>query len=158
MGFKLGLTCIALVALTQNVVAQSFVTGPQAIVYKTKKNYRNLVPVMLSDDKSQIVSYPAPSDLKTEDGLATPAKLSKNYWLDNRGIGKNVAFLSMTYKEYAELKEVPSTTAMYQMIVDKDPLVSLCECGLRSQYKNPVKELNKLIKKKKLKTKCTTVK
>lgn len=153
-GFLFG----ALVMLGQNVVAQSFVSGPQAIIYKTKKDYSQLVPVTLSDDKSQIVSYPHPSDLKTDDGLATPSKLNKGYWLDNRGINKNVAFLKLTYKEYAALENLPAVSEMYTMIVDKDPLVTLCDCGLRSNYKNPKKELNKLISKNKLKTKCKTVK
>ena len=34
---------------------------PAAIVYKTRANYNNTVPVMLKADKTAIMSYPAPS-------------------------------------------------------------------------------------------------
>ncbi|RYD58573.1 MAG: hypothetical protein EOP56_03025 [Sphingobacteriales bacterium] len=158
MRLKQGFLFAALVMVSQNVIAQSYVTGPQAIVYKTKKDYNKLVPVTLSEDKSQIVSYPHPSDVKIDDKLATPTQLKKGYLLDNRGINKNVAFLRMTYSEYAALSAPPSTAEMYAMIVDKDPIAAMCECGLRSSYKSPKKELNKLISKKRLKTTCKTVK
>lgn len=41
-----------------------YTPGPQALIYKTKKDYTNLVPVLLSDDKTEIVSYPNPRDSK----------------------------------------------------------------------------------------------
>ena len=39
-------------------IADYKMPGPQTIVYKTKKDYYNLVPVLLSDDKTEIISYP----------------------------------------------------------------------------------------------------
>jgi len=152
----LGFAVLAL--FSKNVLAQSNVTGPQTIVYKTKKDYSNNVPVILSEDKSHIVTYPHPSDLKSEYGYMTPTKLRKGYWLDNRGINKNVAFLDISYKDYAALPDLPTETQLWAMIKDKDPIVSMCECGFRSEFKNPKKDLNKLISKKKLKTKCRFVK
>jgi hypothetical protein len=149
---------IALGCITTNSSAQTNVTGPKAVVYKTKKNYNNLVPVTLSADKSRIASYPAPSDLKQNGNLAKPTKLKKNYLLDNRGIGKNTVFLNMTYEQYAALSEAPTLNEMYAMIVDKDPIAEMCDCGERSKYKNTEQELNKLIKSKKLKKNCQTIK
>jgi ABC-type Fe3+-hydroxamate transport system substrate-binding protein len=111
-------------------------SGPPTFVYKTKADYSQNVPVTLSDDKTQIVSYPSPQDIYTNGQLATPTPLSNGYLLDNRGIGANVAFLKMTYTEYSKLKEAPLLKTMYSQIIDKDPLTELCNCGNRLQYAN----------------------
>lgn len=135
-----------------------FTPGPQALIYKTKGDYRNFVPVLLSDDKTEIVSYPNPSDLTTNGTLAKPTALKKNYWLDNRGIGKNVAFLKLTYEEYSKLPVAPSLKELLQMIVDKDPLVELCDCGNRTKYTDAKGELNKAIEAGALRQKCKIIK
>ena len=57
-------------------------TGPNILVYKTKKDYRKLVPVILSEDKSQIVSYPDPHDIKTGGDHMLPITLHKGYLMD----------------------------------------------------------------------------
>jgi len=124
---------------------------PHVIVYKTKKNYDKNVPVTLSDDKSKIVSYPDPSDVINDNGYTTPTKLKHGYLLDNRGLGLNTAFLKMTYKEYAKLQKPPSTDAMYKMIIDKDPIAELYDCGSRYEMTDPVREINEVIKKDELK-------
>ena len=120
------------------------------LVYKTKQNYDNLVPVLLSDDKTEIVMYPAPTDIYYQGQLALPTKLEQGYLLDNRGIGNNVAFLKLTYQEYAKLEKVPLLTELYKMIVDKDPLLELYECGGRQDFTNIISQLNKAIKNGKL--------
>lgn len=135
-----------------------YIAGPQALVYKTNKDYSNLVPVLLSDDKSEIVSYPHPSDIKTGDTYPLPTSLKNGYLLDNRGIGQNVAFLRLTYKEYSELKEVPSLKELYSYIIDKDPLTELCDCGSKSAFTDIEKQLNLLIEKKMLKKNCKVIK
>ena len=124
---------------------------PHFIVYKTKKNYDKNVPVTLSDDKSKIVSYPDPSDVKNDNGFTTPTKLKHGYLLDNRGVGVNTAFLRMTYKEYAKLQKLPTLDAMYKMIIDKDPIAELYDCGSRYEMTDPVREINEVIKKDELK-------
>src|ERR1039458_8963912 len=87
-----------------------YIPGPHVVVYKTKANYNNLVPVELTDDKTKIVSYPDPKDVKTENGYSLPSSLNNGYLLDNRGIGKNAAFLKITYEEYAKLQTLPTLT------------------------------------------------
>lgn len=152
----------ALIAISigcaSHMQAQVQITGPKAVVYKTKKDYRKMVPVTLSADKSKIVSYPAPTDLKSDGKLTLPSKLKNKYLLDNRGIGKNTAFLNMTYEQYAALEHPPTLNDMYAMILDKDPISEMCDCGERSKYENAEQELNKLIKKKKLKANCQVIK
>lgn len=111
------------------VPASQSPTGPRVLVYKTKGDYANLVPVGLSADKTGIVTYPHPSDVKIGKAYATPTQLAQGYLLDNRGIGKNVAFLSMTYAGYGDLDTLPSLRQLYDLVIDKSPLVELWDCG-----------------------------
>ncbi len=134
-----------------------FIPGPSAIVYKTKNNYNDLVAVILSDDKSEIISYPAPSDVKKEGYNSNPTILKNGYLLDNRGINPNVAFISLTYQQYSELKEVPSLKKLFEMIVDKDPLLEMCNCGNRDSIQNTEAKLNYLITKNLLNDKCKKI-
>jgi len=133
-----------------------FKAGPPTLVYKTKADYSKNVPVILSEDKSNIVSYPHMSDLKYKGEMAYPTQLEKGYLLDNRGISKNVAFISLTYDEYSKLTNVPSADSLYGLIIDNDPLKVLYDCGNRNQWEDPVVRLNEIIKKRKLK-KCKKV-
>jgi len=135
-----------------------YVPGPKALVYKTKANYNLFVPVMLSDDKVQVVSYPDPKDVKNGDVFQTPIQLHKNYLLDKRGISKNVAFLKITYEEYAKLKTVPTPTELYNLIIDKDPLIEMIDCGIISAMSDPEAQLNQLIDNGTLRTTCKVIK
>ena len=139
------------------VLAQSS-ASPHVLVYKTKANYRKLVPVMLSEDKKTVVSYPDPADVKTGGGYPLPVLLHKGYLLDKRGVGKNTAFIKLSYEEYGKLKAVPSPGELYGMMVKKNPLTELWDCGTRDEAKNDAKHINQLIDKKLLKKKCTAIK
>jgi hypothetical protein len=120
--------------------------GPPALVYKTKSDYSQLVPVILSPDKSAIVSFPSPKDLVYKGKPAYPTELKKGYLLDNRGITKDVAFLSITYDEYANLSKTPSAKDLFEQILDDAPLLKLYNCGNRRQYNDIVAELNSIIR------------
>lgn len=120
-------------------------TGPDAIIYQTKADYNILVPVVLNDDKTKIVSYPAPGDLKYKGKPAIPTILEGGYLLDNRGITENVAFLDVTYEEYMALAKTPSAEELMSKILDKDPLILMYNCGKRKLFKDEVKELNTYI-------------
>jgi len=121
------------------------VSSPRVFVYKTKGDYSHLVPVLMDDSRTQILSYPHPRDLFIGGKLCLPTLLNDGYWLDNRGIGRNVAFLSYTYEEYSRLSSAPSMEELKAHIRDKDPITEWHECGQRADYKNIVSELNKLI-------------
>ena len=133
--------------LTQNTVLVSAPSDsePVAIVYKTTKDYSNLVPVIMNDERTKIVSYPDPLDLLTDGKLAVPTPLNQGYLLDNRGINENVVFLSYTYENYSRLKEVPAMSELISKIIDKYPLSALIYCGARSEYQNDIGKLNELI-------------
>jgi hypothetical protein len=124
---------------------------PAVVIYKTKKDYSQNVPVGLSEDKMKIVSYPAISDVKIGGKYPYPTQLEDGYLLDNRGISQNVAFLSYTYEEYAALSATPSVSTLMEKIIDKDPLIEIHNCGNRSQYNNLIKELNEMIRSGKFK-------
>jgi len=115
---------------------------PPIVVYKMTKDYSKNVAITLSGDKKTIVSYPARTDVSE---ISYPTPLNKGYWLDNRGISPNTAFLSITYEEYAKLKKTPDLEELYSMIIDKDPIKKMYICGRGGGV---VPELNTLIKKK----------
>ena len=138
---------------------QIYTPGPQLLIYKTKKDYSNFVPVILSEDKTEIISYPHPNDVKKGYGFSTPTYLLNDYLLDNRGINQNVAFLNLTYKEYSELTEVPTLQELFEIILDNDPLIELCDCGNKSVLSDTiVEQLNLMISKGKLLKICKTIK
>lgn len=125
--------------------SKSEIPGPQVIIYKMKGDFSNLVPVTLSDDKKSVISYPGPKDVYTNGKLAKPTRLSKDFWLDNRGISANTAFLRLTYEEYAVLDKMPSPEELMGMVAEKNPISRMYACGLRSSYSNIEEELNKAI-------------
>ncbi len=98
---------------------QVFLPGPKVIIYQTKNDYSKFVPVILSEDKKSIESYPDIKDIYLNGNLAYPTQLHHGYWLDNRGISKNVAYFQ--------------------------PLICMYSCGIRSSYKDIEKELNSKI-------------
>ncbi len=117
------------------------------LVYKTKADYSQLVPVTLNETGDKVVSFPAPSDLYTNGILARPVQLDKDYLLDMRGIQANTAFTSYTYEAYSKLESAPSVQDLISSIIDPDPFEELYDCGSRSQFKSLEKDLNKLIRK-----------
>lgn len=125
--------------------------GPPVIVYKTRTDHYDKVPVTLSEDKSEVVSYPGIKDVYYKGELAYPTKLNDGYLLDNRGIGPNSAFLKLTYEEYSKLDSTPSKGEILGLILDKDPFVKMFNCGSKYKYKDIVAEINAMIDSKTLK-------
>ncbi len=120
------------------------VQKPQ-IIYKTKKDYSQNVPIQMNKEKTKITGFPAPSDLKINGELQTPIPLNNNYLYDRRGISINTVFIKMTYKEYSKLKKIPSTNVLMNMIIEKNPMVELFYCPDLKQGVD-VKTMNALIK------------
>lgn len=154
----LRVVAVAFATIFAEEVAGQSVPGPHLIIYKAKRSYRNSVPVILSADKRSIISYPDPHDLSVNGKNATPVYLGKGYYLDNRGIDTNTAFLSASYSDYAKLKTPPLIDEMQGMIRDRRPIDFMCDCGLRASYADPVAAAKKLVKDKQLEKKCTVMK
>jgi hypothetical protein len=143
--------------IEKDKIILNFKDGPQTIIYKTNNDLKNFVPVTLSYDKSKIVSYPHPKDIYYKGELSYPIELKDGYLLDNRGININVAFLNVTYEEYCKLEKIPFLDELYNMILDKDPLTEIYNCGNRYTFKNEISNLNRLIENNGLKEcKCLT--
>ena len=123
-------------------VTGAAISGPDAIIYQTKAYYNDRVPVILNKEKTKIISYPAPQDLKYKGKVATPTELANGFLLDNSGITEDVAFLKFTYEEYMALEKTPSSEELMGFIIDYDPLVTMYNCGKRQLYQDEVKELN----------------
>lgn len=121
---------------------------PAIVIYKTKANYSMLVPVGLSADKKEIVSYPDPKDVKDDSGFYYPTALKNGYWMDNIGVGVNTGYLGMSLKEYSQLKEPLSLDEMMVMLVDTNPFIEMWNCGNRGSIS--VTEINKTIENNKL--------
>jgi hypothetical protein len=119
----------------------------KALVYKTRADYFDRVPVLMNSDKSNIVAYPDPTDLMYGNSLALPTRLRNGYLLDNRGIGIYVAFLTYTYANYRALPKAPALDQLMDSLLDRNPLTELWDCGSRSLFKKEVVELNALIDK-----------
>ena len=120
--------------------------GPHVIIYKTRENYFMHVPVVLSEDKKSLVSYPAPGDVFYNGDLAYPVKLEDGFLLDRRGITPQSGFLSWTYYEYSRFEKTPSPPELLMKMLDDDPFTLIYDCGRPTQYKDMVNELNEKIK------------
>lgn len=127
----------------------AFANAP-VIVYKTKQDYSQHVPVIMSPDKQTIVSYPAPSDVYFNGDLAYPVALENGFLLDRRGINENAAFTKWTYYEYSRLAKTPTIADINKMMLETDPFTEIYQCGIRNDYKDLETELNKIIVKSKL--------
>jgi hypothetical protein len=150
---------IALIVLmncggSNHIYTPIFSPGPITWVYKMKADYSNNVPVILSEDKSEIIQYPHPTDLKKGDEFLKPISLKKGYWLDQKGINLTVAFTKYSYEEYALLKEAPSIHDLYAAIIDKSPLDELWNCGNKTLYNSLTDQLNAIIKSGQMEKKC----
>ena len=127
------------------------IPGPPVIVYKTNKDYYDHVPVTLSEDKTRIVSFPAPTDIKINGKYTYPTLLNDDYLLDNRGINKNTAFLRFTYDDYYTMDNIPTAERLMNYIIDNDPFTEMYDCGKKSSYDNLVEMLDRKIETGELK-------
>lgn len=123
-------------------ISTSRQAGPPVIVYKTTRDFSKNVAVTMNQSRTQIVSYPDPSDVGD---FSRPTPLKNGYLLDNRGINENVAFLRYTYDEYSRLPSLPSMSELLAAVIEKYPLAEMIRCGTRYQYKNIVEEISVLI-------------
>lgn len=103
------------------------------------------------------MAYPSAKDVYYNGQLAYPTVLQNGYFLDNRGIGPNSAFLKLTYEEYSKMSDIPALASLYNQILEKDPFTEIYNLGDRTRFKDEVADINKIIAKGGLK-KFTKVK
>jgi len=133
-------------------------TPAPLIVYKTRYNYVNLVPIVLSQNKDSILHYPHPQDLKYGNSFRYPVLLEQGYLLDKKGIQPGTAFLRLTYEEYAAFKDLPSQHQLLQMIADTNPFIELYRCKISLDESQRIDTLNAWIRNGQLGQKCSKLK
>ncbi len=119
--------------------------APPMAIYLTNPEYKYLVPVGLTDDRSTIASYPAPASLKRGGLFVTPVELANGFFLDQIGIGPNVAFLKFTYEEFYNLEQTLTIEEMMNAIVDSDPIKAMYRCRVPRDVADRVSYLNDII-------------
>lgn len=119
--------------------------GPPVIIYKTNGEYFDKVPVIFSDDRNSITSYPAFTDLIKDGDFTYPTELANGYLLDNRGISPTVAFLKYSYKEYYELGRTLTMREMMGSILDPAPIKEMYRCRIPHETDDRVSYINELI-------------
>lgn len=95
---------------------------PKAVIYRTNGDFIHNVPITLSADRKQIISYPAPSDLSAS---SLPVELNDGYLLDRRGISANTAFTKYTYDEYSRMTTAPSLKELKEAIIGGAEVVEI---------------------------------
>ncbi len=127
------------------------------VIYKTKSDYRQHVPILVSEDGKHVISYPHPSDLRFADGsFRYPLSLSKGYLFDRKGIGPRTVFLSLSYEEYVSNPSDPSALLPY--ISDEDPFEEIWHCYFKTNGETLTDSLNYLIEAHQLDKRCKKIK
>jgi hypothetical protein len=129
---------------------KSMISSPPVIVYKTRNNYFDKVPVTLSDDKQRILSYPAQSDIMLAGKFVFPTQLDDGYLLDNRGISPNSAFLRFSYQDYYNMDNIPDARRLMNYILDDNPFIEFYQVGRRNDFQDIKSQINQMITEKKL--------
>lgn len=110
---------IEAVPIEEPVMAPERIVGdessfiPKALIYRTNGDYNDNVPITVNATGDQVVSFPAPSDLRN----ATPIQLADGWLLDRRGVSLNTRFTTFTYKEYSELPSAPSIERLLHSVI-----------------------------------------
>lgn len=106
--------------------------GPRLIIYKTKADYSDLVPIQLSADGKEIISYPAPQDIANKNNFGKPTMLNGSWFVDAQGIGIHTAYLTTRLEDYSKLDKTPSLSAMMAQIKTADPFEEMYDAGLKT--------------------------
>jgi hypothetical protein len=131
--------------------------GPPVMIYKTKNDYFDKVPITLSENHHKVIAYPSQKDIIVGESFSYPTRLSNEFLLDNRGIGQHSAFLSLSYAEYAEMDADITDENLFPKIVDPDPFLEMYHCGSRFDYSDLTRELNEMIEQNNFE-RCTKLK
>ena len=115
------------------------------LIYKTRADYSQFVPVRMNAQRTEIIEVPHPSDFIHRGRLAFPVALNQGYWIDNQGITPDVAYLRFTIENYSKLDEPLSVEIMSRYILDAYPFLEMYQCGYRNEYKDIFREVNVLV-------------
>lgn len=122
------------------------------VVYKTRKDYSNLVPIQLSQDKQTIISYPAKEDL-VRVGNKNAQKLENGFLIDLIGVTQNTVFTNFDLDQYQQVA-TPTIEEFKKNIIELDPFIEMYQC----ERKFTQNEINKFIIDNTISEKCLKIK
>lgn len=123
------------------------------VIYKTRSDYSQWLPVQLDASRTKIIQYPSPNDIYYRDTLAVPTTLHDGYLLDNMGLNANSAYTDIALTEY---DKVISLDSLMSRVLDRYPFLEMYICGNRSIESEPIEKVNFIIDQNAL-NKCTVV-
>lgn len=143
--------------LTQPQAEQFSMKPAPVVIYKTKADFDQLVPIAVAGEPPRLISYPHPTDLKFSDGsYRYPLHLKEGYLLDRKGVGPQTVFLRLTYEDYCAQPPDPST--LLTLIAEADPMEEIWHCHLPYRQDALVDTLNHLITSQLLNRRCSRIK
>ena len=122
------------------------------VVYKSKNDFSTFVPIHLTEDKKNIIGYPAREDLKSL-GNTNALFVENGYYIDLVGVNFNSVFTSYTLESYQKINN-PTLEEFKNHIIELNPFEEMYICD--SRYNNT--EIEQFIKKGTLNTNCTKIK
>ncbi len=122
------------------------------VIYKSKNDYSNLVPIHLSEDKQTVIGYPAPEDL-IQYGNKNAIQLENGFLIDLVGVSKNSVFTVFTMNDYQKMQP-PSLNDFKINIIDVDPFSEMYICN--QNYTRT--EIEQIIKDSTLSSICSKIK
>ncbi len=141
------ITLLVTMCTSKVVVPEIAYANAPLILYKTKADYSQYIPITLNNERNKIIAYPGIKDIYNNKEFAVPTKLKNGYLLDNLGISPLSAYTSITFQEYASFKTPPSVDYLMEHIIDKNPFLEVYNCGVRNSNLE-IKTLNNIIAKK----------
>ncbi len=111
----------------------------KTIIFRTSDKVDNLVPIVVNDN-NEIVSYPAPSDLKIDGKYKKPIALGNNWYIDQIGVSSKSKFLTLSFKEYAVIN--PVNIDNLQSKVTPISFYDICECPPVDNYDEIITAFN----------------
>lgn len=158
---KLGVCifCISLLAFRCYCQMASFSPRPHIIVYKTRKDFSDRVPVVISSDGNKLTSYPDPVDIRAVGLVAKPVRLNKGFLLSTYGIGLRTRFLKLTFEKFGKLERTPGSQELLEQTDRNYPFLEICDCGTTNRNKDSlIVKINEWIDHDLLKEKCKILK
>ncbi len=131
---------------TQEKKATYDKSGAPTVIYQMKQDFSKLVPVVMDESKTKIVSYPAPRDMFDKQGnLRYPVDLGEGFYLDEIGIGIHTAYIDIEIEQYSRMLNPPTLDSLLKLVIETDPFKKMYNLGNRKQYPKvePIKELVK---------------
>ncbi len=129
--------------------------GTHIIIYKTKKDYSQNLPVLYDEKKQKITKLFSNKELMANGNILYPIPLQKGYWLDRIGIDTTVAYVSFSIQKYTQSMMPITANMLKSKIIDKNPLLEMYDCGKIKG--DTIKIINEIIKNGMLK-KCKRLK